>query len=152
MSVAEGEVLWRPPEDLVANANLTRYLRWLERERGLSFGSYDDLWRWSVTDLEAFWLSVWEFFGVRARGPFTSVLGDRRMPGARWFEGARLNYAEHALSDADDRAAIRFRREDGHAVDLTRAELAERIGAAAAGLRRLGIGAGDRVAAFLPNA
>jgi acetoacetyl-CoA synthetase len=152
VSVAEGEVLWRPPEDLVENANVTRYLRWLERERGLSFGSYDDLWRWSVTDLQAFWLSVWEFFGVRAHAPFTSVLGERRMPGARWFEGARLNYAEHALSDADDRPAIRFRREDERALDLTRAELAERVGAAAAGLRRLGVGAGDRVAAFLPNA
>jgi acetoacetyl-CoA synthetase len=151
MSVAEGRLLWQPPDELVANANITRYQRWLERERDLSFDSYDGLWRWSVANVEAFWSSMWDFFEIRAHAPFTSVLDERRMPGARWFDGARLNYAEHALAGADDRAAIAFRREDGLSVDLTRAELAERVGAAAAGLRRLGVRAGDRVAAFLPN-
>jgi acetoacetyl-CoA synthetase len=147
----EGELLWRPPDELVRDANLTRFLGWLEGERGLSFGAYDDLWRWSVSDLEGFWSALWEFAGVRSHAPFDAVLNDRRMPGARWFEGARLNYAEHALTDADERSAILARGEDDRALDLTRAELAAQVGAAAAGLRRLGIGAGDRVAAFLPN-
>ena len=147
----EGELLWRPPDDLVRDANLTRFLGWLERERGLRFEDYDALWRWSVSDLEGFWSAIWEFSGVRAHTPFEAVLPDRRMPGARWFEGAGMNYAEHALADADDRPAIFARGEDGGALDLTRAELSERVGAAAAGLRRLGVGAGDRVAAFLPN-
>jgi acetoacetyl-CoA synthetase len=147
----EGELLWRPADELVRNANLTRFLGWLERERGLSFDGYEDVWRWSVSDLEAFWFALWKFSGVRAHAPFEAVLPDRRMPGARWFEGARLNYAEHALADPDERPAIVSRGEDGRALDLTRAELAERVGAAAAGLRRLGVVRGDRVAAFLPN-
>ena len=147
----EGELLWRPPDELVREANLTRFLGWLERARGHSFGAYDDLWRWSVSDLEGFWSALWEFAGVRSHAPFDAVLNDRRMPGARWFQGARLNYAEHALADADERPAILARGEDGRALDLTRAELAAQVGAAAAGLRRLGIRAGDRVAAFLPN-
>jgi acetoacetyl-CoA synthetase len=147
----EGELLWRPPGELVRDANLTRFLDWLERERGLRFEDYEALWRWSVSDLEGFWSAIWGFSGVRAHAPFEAVLPDRRMPGARWFEGARLNYAEHALADADERPAILARGEGGSALDLTRAELAERVGAAAAGLRRLGVRAGDRVAAFLPN-
>jgi len=150
-AVEEGELLWQPPDELVRDANLTRFLRWLQRERGRSFEAYDDLWRWSVSDLEGFWSALWEFSGVRAHARFDAVLGDRRMPGARWFEGALLNYAEHALADADERPAILARGEDGRALDLTRAELAERVGAAAEGLRKLNVGPGDRVAAFLPN-
>jgi acetoacetyl-CoA synthetase len=151
MNVEEGRPLWRPSDALVADANITRYQRWLDQERGLAFDSYDALWRWSVSDLDAFWSSVWEFFAIRAHEPFTSVVNERHMPGARWFEGARLNYAENALAGPDDRPAILFRREDGFAIDLTRAELAERVAAAAAGLRRLDVRPGDRVAAYLPN-
>ena len=151
MNVEEGRPLWRPSDELVADANITRYLRWLDEERGLAFDSYDALWRWSITELDAFWSSVWEFFAIRTHEPFTSILSERHMPGARWFEGARLNYAENALARPDDRPAILFRREDGFAVDLTRAQLAERVAAAAAGLRRLGVRSGDRVAAYLPN-
>jgi acetoacetyl-CoA synthetase len=149
---AEGTLLWTPPDSLVRDANLTRYLTWLERTRGRSFASYDELWRWSVEDLEGFWGSMWERFEVRAHAAFDRVLADRAMPGARWFPGARLNYAEHALADPDDRPAIAFRREDGLATDLTRAELAREVAAAAAGLRRLGVRSGDRVVGYLPNA
>jgi acetoacetyl-CoA synthetase len=131
---------------------MTRYLSWLSAERGRSFSSYDEAWRWSVEDLEGFWSSIWEYFGLRSATPVTSVLAERRMPGARWFEGATVNYAERAFADADDRPAIAFRREDGAAADLTRAELAAAVGAAARGLRALGVRRGDRVAAFLPNA
>jgi acetoacetyl-CoA synthetase len=146
----EGSLLWTPPDELLREANITRYLRWLD-DRGLSFETYEDLWTWSVRDLEAFWLSVWDFFEVKAHTPFTSVLRDRSMPGTVWFEGARLNYAEHALADADDRPAIVSCREDGPAEELTRADVARLVGAAASGLRRLGVRNGDRVAAMLPN-
>lgn len=150
--VEPGRLLWRPPEDLVRDAVLTRYLSWLDRRQGRAFGSYDELWRWSVEDLEGFWTSMWEFFEVGSHAPFGRALAERRMPGARWFPGARLNYAEHALAEPDDRPALVFRREDGARAELTRAELREAVARAAAGLRRLGVGPGDRVAAFLPNA
>ncbi len=146
----EGDLLWTPPEALVSKANITRYLRWLA-DRGRVFKSYDELWAWSVADLESFWSSIWDFFEIKAHAAPISVLRDRRMPGAVWFEGARLNYAEHALAEADQRPALLSRREDGHGSELTRAELAGLVGAAAAGLRRLGVGQGDRVAALLPN-
>jgi acetoacetyl-CoA synthetase len=150
--VQEGSLLWEPPEELAAGSNLTRYRNWLERERGLRFAGYDDLWSWSVTDLEGFWSSIWEFCGVRGHAPARSVVSARTMPGARWFEGATLSYAEHALADPDDRPAVIFRREDGLAEELSRSELSRRVGAAAEGLRRLGVRQGDRVAAYLPNA
>lgn len=149
--VREGDLLWRPPDELIRRAAITRYRSWLERERGLAFEGYEALWRWSVSDLEGFWSSIWRFFDVRSHAPATSVLSSREMPGARWFEGSSLNYAEHALAGGDDRTALLVRREDGHASELSRAELAALVGSVAEGLRRLGVGRGDRVAAFLPN-
>ena len=95
-AVKEGELLWTPSAQRVARANLTHYMAWLA-ERGRSFDSYTALWQWSVDDLEGFWGSLWEYFDIRASRPYDRVLGRRAMPGAEWFPGARLNYAEHAL-------------------------------------------------------
>ncbi len=131
---------------------MARYLAWLRGTRGLDLPDYEAAWRWSVEDLEGFWRSILEWFDVRAEGSPEPVLPERRMPGARWFPGLRLNHAEHLLREPDDRPAIVFRREDGLRAELTRVELAEAVGRAAAGLRRLGVGVGDRVAAILPNA
>jgi len=72
-------------------------MRWLAKERGLKFAGYAELWQWSVDDLEAFWQAIWDYFDVRSSTPYERVLADRRMPGAKWFPGARLNYAEHVL-------------------------------------------------------
>ncbi|HEX2804917.1 MAG TPA: acetyl-coenzyme A synthetase N-terminal domain-containing protein, partial [Kineosporiaceae bacterium] len=94
---AAAEPLWVPSEERRRAAVISRYLDWLERDRGLAFPSYDELWAWSVRDIEAFWQSVWDFFGIVAHQPPTAVLSEHRMPGARWFPGATLNYAEHAL-------------------------------------------------------
>ncbi len=146
-----GRVLWEPPGELVEASNLTAYMRWLEERRGLRFASYGELWRWSVDHLEDFWGGLAEHFGVRFHAPPERVLAARTMPGARWFEGARLNYAEHALARADDRPALVYRSEDGGREVLTRAEVAARVARARAGLRRLGVGRGDRVAGFLGN-
>ena len=148
---ADGELLWTPPEALTSAATITRYMEWLRQQRGLPFDTYTELWRWSVSDLEGFWSSIWEFFDVRAYAPFRQVLAERRMPGARWFPGAELNYAEHALRRRDGHVAVVFRSESGAARELTYAELAEQVGAMAAGLRSLGVRRGDRVAAYLPN-
>ena len=150
-AVAEGDLLWSPSSAAIEGANVTRFTAWLERDRGVRFEDHAALWRWSVDDLEGFWSAIWEYFGVRSHAPHTSVLTGREMPGAGWFPGARINYAEHALADADDRLAVQVRREDGGELDLTRAELVELVARAATGLRRLGVGMGDRVAAYLPN-
>ena len=80
---------------------IKRYERWLQQHRGLQFDSYDALWRWSVSDLEAFWGSIWDFFDIQSPTPVGRVLTDERMPGARWFEGAQLNYAQQVLRHAD---------------------------------------------------
>ena len=86
-----GDVLWTPPADLRQATEVGRLISWLEQHRGLRLRSYDELQRWSVDDLEGFWSAIWEFYEIHAQAPYTRVLGRRTMPGAQWFEGARLN-------------------------------------------------------------
>ena len=130
---------------------MARLLAWLRDNKGLTFDTYGDLWQWSVTDLEGFWAAIWDFFEVKARRPYSRVLAERRMPGARWFEGARLNYAEHALMRRDGHPAIMARSETRPPATLTYRQLHDEVSMVAAGLRRLGVGRGDRVVAYLPN-
>jgi acetoacetyl-CoA synthetase len=127
-------------------------MRWLRAERGLSFSTYEELWRWSVTDLPAFWESIWQYFAVKSASPHSAVLSSRRMPGARWFPGATVNYAEHALRLEGSDVAVVFRHEDGTRAELTRDELRASVGRVRAGLVRAGVAKGDRVAALMPNA
>lgn len=150
-AVDEGTLLWEPSEHDRARANLTRYLSWLRTRRGLTFASYEELWRWSTTDLEAFWASVCEFFEVVFHRGYDRVLADRRLPTARWFPGAELNYAEHALRRRDEHLAVIARSEGRPPLTLTYAELFRRTAAVAAGLKNMGIRRGDRVVAYLPN-
>src|SRR5437879_8979472 len=98
----EGELLWQPTEEQKQATNLARYLKWLATTRGLRFADYPELWRWSVTDLDAFWESIWDYFEVGPRDPGSAALAESRMPGARRVPGARLNYAERALQRRDD--------------------------------------------------
>jgi acetoacetyl-CoA synthetase len=145
-------MLWRCPPELLAGSRLTAFERWLGREHGVTVAGYNDLWQWSVDNLETFWESVWRFFGVRASTPYTTVLEERRMPGARWFPGAELNFAEHCLRDRDGGAtAIVHESELRPAGEWTWADLRTRAAAIAGGLRALGVGRGDRVAAYMPN-
>ncbi|MPZ13860.1 MAG: acetoacetate--CoA ligase [Chloroflexi bacterium] len=150
-AIEEGTFLWQPSAERVAAASITRYMRWLRETRGLGFDSYDRLWAWSVTEIEAFWGSIWDYFEVQAHRTDTRVLSDRRMPGARWFPGAEINYAEHALRRRDDHVALLSRSEGGRGAALTYRELHRQVSAAAAGMRRLGVGRGDRVVGYLPN-
>jgi acetoacetyl-CoA synthetase len=146
------EKLWAPSAEMIERSRLTEFMRWLEAERGLGFGSYDELWRWSVDDLEGFWASIWDFFGVRADGEFERALGSRAMPGAEWFAGTRLNYAEHVFAGKDDaEAAILHASELRELEELSWGELRAQVAAVAAGLRSLGVERGDRVVAYLPN-
>src|SRR5215213_6242628 len=127
-------------------------MRWLERERGLSFAGYPELWQWSVDDLDEFWSAIWEFFEVQADGDPSPVLGSREMPGARWFPNTSLNYAEHVFAGKDDGAvAILHASELRELGELTWADLRRQVAAVAAGLRGLGVGRGDRVVAYMPN-
>jgi acetoacetyl-CoA synthetase len=148
-----GDVLWRPRTDLRQTTEIGRFMTWLHDRRGLTIESYDELWRWSVTDLEGFWSAIWEFYGIRADTPYSRVLADARMPGAQWFAGARLNYAEHlvGLDDDRDRIAVVAQSQTRPPLELTFGELRELAGRVRAGLQRLGVGPGDRIVAYLPN-
>jgi acetoacetyl-CoA synthetase len=142
--------MWAPSPERVERAHLTRYLGWLRDRRGLSFGSYDELWRWSVDDLDGFWTSIWELFEVGGPAPGPALAG-REMPGARWFPEATLNHAELSLRRHDEHPALLYGNEAGELGTISYAELGRRVAAAAAGLRRLGVAKGDRVVAYLPN-
>jgi len=152
-TIALGETLWTPPADAWERSELGRFVAWLRAERGLDFAGYEELHRWSVTDLEGFWGAVWDFFEVRAHSPYERVLDGDAMPGARWFPGATLNYAEHMLGrdeDVDDVAVVAH-SQSRDPIELTFGELRDQVARARAGLQRLGIGPGDRVVAYLPN-
>ena len=145
--------------------HITRYTDWLARERGLHFDAtttsgYDALWRWSVTDLRAFWGSIWDHFGLHSPTPHTTVLEAELMPGARWFVGAQVNYAQHLFSHADaahaaGHPAVLFQNEAmqarGEMQQISWPELRRQVASLAAEMRRLGVQRGDRVGAFLPN-
>jgi acetoacetyl-CoA synthetase len=146
------EKLWEPSAELVERARLTEYMRWLTAERGLRFDGYHELWRWSVDDLEGFWSSIWDFFEVQADGGYDRVLGSRAMPGAEWFAGTRLNYAEHVFAGVDDaEPAILHASELRELDELSWGELRAQVAAVATGLRQLGVEPGDRVVAYMPN-
>ena len=142
--------------DRIAHAEITRYQEWLKAHRGLDFSNYESLWQWSVDNLEDFWESQWQFFAIKAHSPYTRVLDKRIMPGAKWFEGATLNYAEHALAtmqrpDAATRPAIIFQSELRSRTEISWQNLAEQVGALSATLRELGVAPGDRVVSYMPN-
>ncbi|GAA5044249.1 acetoacetyl-CoA synthetase [Thermocatellispora tengchongensis] len=144
----EGALLWEPTDEVVRNSKITSYMAWLGRT-----GGYEDLWEWSVANPADFWSSIWDYFdvaGERGDGP---VLNGT-MPKAEWFAGSAVNYAENALRHAEatpGRTAVVFRGEDGARGTLTFAELREEVARVRAGLVRLGVGRGDRVAAYVPN-
>ena len=152
--MAPPATLWTPPADVRERTRIGAYLGWLERERGLRFDDYATLHRWSVTDLDAFWRSIWDHFGVGSAADPGTALAAARMPGASWFPDARLNWAEHCLRLAgradDDIVLVGISQTRGR-VALTAAELREEVGRVRKGLARLGVGPGDRVAAYLPN-
>ena len=140
------------------------YQNWLRETRGLSFGHYDDLWRWSVTELDAFWQSIWDYFDLQSPAPHTAVLEKNVMPGARWFPGAQVNYAQQVFRHVEPALAagqaagwpgglpaIISRNEKGHHRELSWPELRRQVASLALHLQEVGVQPGDRVAAYLPN-
>ncbi|MCU0806129.1 MAG: acetoacetate--CoA ligase [Burkholderiales bacterium] len=157
--IAEGTVLWTPSRERRAASGLARYMDWLATTHTLQFDSYDALWRWSVEHLDSFWASVWAYLDVRASAPYQRVLSSRRMPGApgvtavpKWFEGARLNYAEHAFRRTSTaHPAIISRSEIRPTAELSWLQLARDVSALAGWLRGAGVQPGDRVISYTPN-
>jgi acetoacetyl-CoA synthetase len=149
-SAKEGDLLWEPSEAIRGQSRMSDYLAYLERTRALKFESYAELYAWSVSELGEFWLSIADYFEVKLRGPAApGPTGE--LPFASWFEGTSLNYAEHALRRRGDELAVVACDEAGARRTWTRAQLADDVARARAGLRRLGVTRGDRVAALLPN-
>jgi acetoacetyl-CoA synthetase len=150
--VKEGALLWEPPAEWVAEANITAFTKWLEETRGLKFDEYRALQRWSVDRLEDFWAAIWQYFDVRSSTPYECVLEKREMPGANWFPGAYLNFAEHIFRNySDDVPALIFAGEERELTELSWQELRTKVGILARHLKDSGIEPGDRVAAYLTN-
>jgi acetoacetyl-CoA synthetase len=153
MTLTQGQVVWAPSDRERRESHLARYLEWLRAERGHGFHGYEELFRWSVSDLEGFWSSIWEFFEIQSDTPHERVLASREMPGAEWFPGARLNFAEHMVGREEDAGSVAIvaRSQSRGPLELTFGDLREQVARARAGLERLGVGPGDRVVAYLPN-
>ncbi|MEV8505237.1 acetoacetate--CoA ligase [Actinoplanes sp. NPDC051475] len=152
--MSTGTVLWTPPADAIETSRMGRFMTWLRAERGVEVDDYAGLWDWSVTDLSGFWRAIWDYFEVIAHDEPSATLADAKMPGARWFPGATLNYAEHVLRMpglGDDDPVVIAYSQSREPVTLTARQLRDQVRRVAAGLRRLGVGAGDRVAAYAPN-
>ncbi|HEY2282395.1 MAG TPA: acetoacetate--CoA ligase [Solirubrobacteraceae bacterium] len=147
------EPLWEPTAQDRERAEMTRFMRWAGERSGRAFADYSELWRWSVSEVEEFWAAIWEYCGVRASHSHGQVLDSRRMPGARWFAGSELNYAENMLMrERDpDAVAVMHASELRELDSLTWAQLTVQVAEVAAGLRALGVGRGDRVVAYMPN-
>lgn len=145
------KILWKPSEDFVNQSNLKHYENWLKEHKQLYFKSYDDLWQWSIDEVETFWQSLWEYFDIINYSSYQEVLSSYDMPGAKWFEGATLNYAEHIFrKKSDTRPALFFKNEKTQKT-VSWKELEEQVKATQQFLIRNGIKQGDCVAAYLPN-
>ena len=152
MALQQGDLIWTPRPEQVAQSRLAAFVHWLEPRLGRRFPDYASLWQWSVQDIDTFWAEIWQFFDIQADGSPEPVLASREMPGATWFPNARLNYAEHVFRMASpDRPAIIARAEGGEPRQVSWAELTAQVGALAASLRDMGVGPGDRVVSFMPN-
>lgn len=151
--IAEQGTVMRPAftDDQLVETGLGKYVAWLA-DRGQRFHSYDELWAWSVDDLEGFWASLWEYFEVPGSSG-TCVLTDRTMPGVNWFPTARTNYAECVLTAADDpdRPAVRGHSQTREPIELSFGELAEQVRRAQSAFKSLGVSRGDFVVGYLPN-
>ncbi|WP_115868699.1 acetoacetate--CoA ligase [Marinoscillum furvescens] len=145
------KILWTPGQDLIKNSNLTSYIAWLQEAKSLHFSNYDELWKWSVDEVDAFWESIYEYFEVIDHGKYNQVTSGGHMPGVRWFEGSEINYAEHIFRHAADGPAIIFQREGEDPVEVSWDELKQKTAAFAEYLLAQGVEKGDRVVGYIPN-
>jgi acetoacetyl-CoA synthetase len=147
----KNNILWSPKEKKINEANITKFIEFVNREAGTSLTNYYDLYNWSITEIEKFWEALWNYSGIIHSKTYNKILDERKMPGAKWFDGAELNFAENLLRYRDDNIALISHREDLPVVRLTFKEVYDRVAACASGLKKLGVVKGDRVVGFVTN-
>ncbi|UCE33208.1 MAG: acetoacetate--CoA ligase [Deltaproteobacteria bacterium] len=146
------KLLWKPSQERIKNSNMYRFMDFVNQKYGTDFSEYRPLYQWSVENIPEFWATFWDFAGIISSKPYDTVVDDlSKFPGATWFVGARLNFAENLLRYRDDRKAFIFKGETQKTSTMTYAELYDTVARLARSLRELGIKPGDRVAAYMPN-
>lgn len=147
-------ILWTPSPERAAASSMAKFERYLNEERDITFSNYNEMWEWSISDLDGFWSAIWDFFDIKSSAPYTKILASRDMPGAQWCPGAQVNYAEQLLIHASTRPndiALVVQSETFERCELSWAALAQKVANVAAHLRAQGVEQGDRVVAILPN-
>ncbi|MBU4489120.1 MAG: acetoacetate--CoA ligase [Actinobacteria bacterium] len=146
------KLLWKPSEERVKSSNMYRFIQYVNRRFDKDFSDYDELYQWSIDNIPDFWAATWDFVDIKASSGYEEVIDDvGKMPGASWFAGARLNFAENLLRFRDDQVALIFKGEGRDTVRMTYAELYDQVARVAKSLRDAGVKKGDRVAGFMPN-
>ncbi|MCS6884001.1 MAG: acetoacetate--CoA ligase [Acidobacteriota bacterium] len=147
-----GEMLWKPSDERIRNANMTSFIEYVNKRFSLEISDYGQLYEWSITDIASFWAALWDFGSVVHSEPYSRVVDDvRKMPGALWFDGAKLNFAENLLRYRDDLTALIFRSESGQRRSLTYGELYRAVARLSVALRAVRVESGDRVVGLMPN-
>lgn len=142
--IKEGTLLWEPDKKWKQKTNIQAYMEWLNNNKNLQFYDYHSLWKWSVNELEAFWESQWEYFDIQSTKTYTSVLSTHKMPGAKWFDGAEINYSEHIFRNRKtDKPAIIHASEIRETSEITWNELYKQTAAMQKTLKNLGVQKGD---------
>ncbi|KPK20769.1 MAG: acetoacetyl-CoA synthetase, partial [Nitrospira bacterium SG8_3] len=147
-----GKKLWQPSEERIKRTNMYRFMEMINEKYDKNFSDYDPLYQWSIENIPEFWASLWDFAEIKASRPYDQVIDDvNKMPGAKWFSGARLNFAENLLRYRDDQVALIFKGESQDSTSMTYSSLYEEVTQTAKSLREAGVNIGDRVAGFIPN-
>ena len=153
--ITEGALLWTPRPEFIRNSNVVRFMDWLRAEKNVDLPNYDALWRWSVGFPEEFWATLWDHFHIESETPYEQVLDRRVMPGAKWFAGSRVNYAEHLLRHerhaAADETVFQHLSETRPLARMSWRELGRQVRILATQLRALGVQPGDAVVSYMPN-
>jgi len=146
------KLLWKPSEERIKNSNMYKFIQFINKKYGTNFTEYRPLYQWSIENIPEFWSSFWDFADIKYSRPYDSIVDDlTKMPGTKWFEGARLNFAENLLRYRDDHTAFIFKGETQKSAKMSYAELYDTVARLAKSLRQMGISPGDRVAAYMPN-
>ena len=144
--------LWQPSDEYIKNTNMYRFMGVINEKYGKNFSEYDPLYQWSIENISEFWESLWDFVEVKASKPYDQVIDDvNKMPGTKWFSGARLNFAENLLRFRDDQVALIFKGEANDSISMTYEALYDEVARVTKSLKEAGVGVGDRVAGFIPN-